>query len=147
MNAAATAELQRRSSLGKRAALAGATPVVRDGKRRAGERDGRALNTFARIPTEPHPDNLKLVITLPRECLPNVQEWLKAHIAEGRARAAASNTGFVSWIGCEDLARQIEARLEDLARHPDRPLRPITLKRLRVALESMLEDLPKTRPF
>lgn len=105
-------------------------------------------NQRARIPTDPHPDNVALVgPRQPFDGYPSVFEWVKSYADEMRQRKATSGTGFVAWIASETLADRIERQLEDLARHPDRPIRAKTIRQLRRVLAMMKADLLQTRPF
>jgi hypothetical protein len=110
-----------------------------------------------RIPTEPHPDNVRRVAEWRAasgrpadgsfEGFPSVLEWMKAGLREAGARAAQANTGFVAWIGWESFADEAERRLEDYAKHADRPVSPKALQQLRRCLRTLRSDLAKTRPF
>lgn len=104
-------------------------------------------NTLGRIPTEPHPANVASYEAY-RELYPDridVLAFLQERLAEIRERKPS--TSFVAWCGCEALADLMRSRLEDLARHPDRPISVKAIKQLRRALGTMLADLEKTRPF
>jgi hypothetical protein len=81
------------------------------------------------------------------EGFPSVQQWLKARVREIRARQLQSDANFVSWIAGETLAERMRRFLDSVARHGDAPVSPKTLARLRLAVEAMERDLPKTRPF
>jgi hypothetical protein len=107
----------------------------------------RRLNTLARIPTEPHPSNVASHEAY-RKLYPDridVRAFLLDRLADIRERKP--QTSFVAWCGCEALADAIQKRLEDLAKHPDRPLGPKAVRQLRRALIAMRIDLETTRPF
>jgi hypothetical protein len=71
--------------------------------------------------------------------------WLRAKVAH--LRRAQPRTSFIGWCGCEALARVIQDKLEDLARHPDRPISPKAIGQLRRALATMQSDLDESCPF
>lgn len=112
----------------------------------AGQRSEIARrNQRARIPTEPHPYNLKLVGP-PRliEGRP-LREWLKGRMDRLRSQPFIWS---VAWFGWDSLAGMIGRRLRDFARFPgERPVQPATVRKLKRALAAMQRDLDASRPF
>lgn len=102
---------------------------------------------IGRIPTEPHPDNLKLVPhPVMREGLP-FAEWFHKRVAEMLAPPCERSVSFVAWCSTERLADGIQAQLDDHMRHPDGPLSPKAVRQLRAILKTLRLDLDRTRPF
>ena len=103
----------------------------------------------ARIPTEPHPDNLKLLSSeYPRrfDGLP-LGDWLRQRL-ERAATRKNPRASYYAWCGWLTTCEQLEKRVADCARHPtNQPISAARLAQAQLLLADLKRDLEDNRPF